>query len=156
MKDVESHLRPGVRDDYQASTYGDLWTGQYDDVYADVDDSIVNLLASLADPPKALELAIGTGRIALPLSDKGVTVTGIDISTEMVAKLKAKAGGEAIEVVMGDMADVGVEDSFPLIYLAFNTIFGLLTQENQVACFRNVSSHLEPLGRFVSIALCPI
>ena len=155
MRDVKGHLLPNVRDDYQASTYGDMWAGQYDDFYADLDDSVVDFLASLADPPKALELAIGTGRIALPLMAKGVAVTGIDVSSEMVAKLKAKAGGEAIEVVMGDMAKVDVDDTFPLIYLAFNTIFALLTQETQVECFRNVSSHLEPGGQFVIDCFVP-
>ena len=155
MRDAERDLRSDVRDDYQPSTYGALWAGQYDDFYADVDDSVIDFLASLADPPKALELAIGTGRIALPLSAKGVAVTGIDVSTEMVAKLKGKAGGEAIEVIMGDMADVDVDDSFPLIYLTFNTIFALLTQETQVECFRNVSSHLESGGRFVIDCFVP-
>ena len=110
---------------------------------------MVDLLTSFADPPKALEPAIGTVRIALPLSAKGVAFTGIDASAEMVAKLKAKAGGEAIEVVMRDMADVDVDDSFPLVYLAFNTIYALLTQERQVECFGNVLSHLDTGGRFV-------
>ena len=101
MRDVESHLGPIMRHDYQASTFGDLWPGQYDDFYSDVEDSMVDLLTSFADPPKALELAIGTGRITLPLSAKGVAVTGIDASSEMVAKLKAKAGERRLRLLWG-------------------------------------------------------
>ncbi|MGH3650049.1 MAG: class I SAM-dependent DNA methyltransferase, partial [Acidimicrobiia bacterium] len=107
------------------------------------------------DPPRALELAIGTGRIALPLRAKGVDVSGIDASEEMVARLRAKPGGEAISVTMGDFGQVHVEETFPLIYLTFNTMFALLTQEDQVTCFQNVADHLEPGGRFIIDCFVP-
>jgi SAM-dependent methyltransferase len=141
---------------YDEKTYGRHWAPYYDDIYASVEDSVIDLLARHAgEPPRALELAIGTGRIALPLAERGVDVSGIDISDEMVAKLRAKPGGDAIAVTMGDFGDVDVDATFPLIYLTFNTIFGLLTQERQVACFRNVAAHLEPGGRFVIDCFVP-
>lgn len=107
------------------------------------------LLAELADGGSALELAIGTGRIALPLRERGVPVLGIDLSEEMVARLRAKPGGDEIPVVIGDFATATVEGSFRLVYLVFNTIGNLTTQEAQVACFQNVAAHLEPGGRFL-------
>jgi SAM-dependent methyltransferase len=143
-------------DGYDETTYGRTWAPYYDDVFSDVDDSLIELLARHAGkPPRALELAIGTGRIALPLIDRGVEVVGIDSSPEMVAKLRSKPGGEDVEVVMGDFGDVGVEGEFPLIYLTFNTIFGLLSQERQVECFHNVAEHLEPGGRFIIDCFVP-
>lgn len=143
-------------DGYDETTYGRLWAPYYDHMYHDVEDSMIDLLARHAgDPPRALELAIGTGRIALPLRERGVDVSGIDISEEMVALLRAKAGGESVQVTFGDFGDVAVDDSFPLVYLAFNTIFGLLTQERQVECFENVASHLEPGGRFIIDCFVP-
>lgn len=141
---------------YDATTYGRIWSPYYDEIYADVDEAMIDLLARHAgDPPRALELAIGTGRIALPLRDKGVEVTGIDASEEMVSRMRSKPGGEAIKVSMGDFGDVDVDDEFPLIYLVFNTIFGLLTQDRQVECFQNVAQHLEPGGRFVIDCFVP-
>jgi SAM-dependent methyltransferase len=143
-------------DGYDEKTYGRTWAPYYDDLYRDVEDSVIDLLARHAGkPPRALELAIGTGRIALPLADRGVEVSGIDASEEMVAKLRAKPGGEAIAVTMGNFGRVGVEGTFPLVYLAFNTIFGLLTQEDQVSCFRNVAEHLDPGGRFIIDCFVP-
>jgi SAM-dependent methyltransferase len=100
-------------------------------------------------------LAIGSGRIAVPLREAGVSVTGIDSSEEMVARLRSKSGGEDIQVSMGDFADVDIADTFPLIYLTFNTFFGLMTQERQVECFHNVADHLEPGGRFVIDCFVP-
>jgi SAM-dependent methyltransferase len=141
---------------YDDTTYGRLWSPVYDDMYDTVDDAVIDLLERHAgQPPRALELAIGTGRVALPLRARGVEVSGIDISEEMVAKLRAKPGGEAIPVTMGDFADVAVDDAFPLIYLPFNTIFGLLSQERQVECFQNVAAHLEPGGRFILDCFVP-
>lgn len=143
-------------DGYDSQTYGQRWAPHYDELYSEVEDATIDLLARYAgEPPRALELAIGTGRIALPLRRRGVDVVGIDSSEEMVAKLRAKDGGEAIEVVMGDFGDVGIDAMFPLIYLAFNTIFGLLTQEDQIVCFRNVADHLEPGGCFVIDCFVP-
>ncbi len=112
-------------------------------------DATVDFLAAFAGSGPALELGIGTGRVALPLASRGVTVAGIDLSEEMVARLRAKPGGDAVEVAIGDFATTRVEGSFTLAYLVFNTIGNLTTQEAQVACFRNVASHLAPGGRFV-------
>jgi SAM-dependent methyltransferase len=109
----------------------------------------VELLAGLAGEGRALELGIGTGRIALPLAQRGVEVHGIDLSQAMVAKLREKPGGEKIPVTIGDFASTHVEGAFRLAYLVFNTINNLTTQAEQVACFRNVAAHLEPGGCFV-------
>jgi SAM-dependent methyltransferase len=135
---------------YDERTYGRSWAPYYDEIFSDVDDSMIDLLERHAgSPPRALELAIGTGRIAIPLAERGVEVTGIDVSREMVEKMRAKPGGEAIPVTIGDFADVSVDGEFPLIYLAFNTLFALPTQERQIECFQNVADHLEPGGRFI-------
>jgi SAM-dependent methyltransferase len=107
-----------------------------------------DFLAELAGDGSALELAIGTGRIALPLAERGVAVQGIDLSPDMVAQLRKKPGGE-ISVAIGDYATTRVEGTFSLVYLVFNTINNLRTQEAQVACFENAAAHLEPGGCFV-------
>lgn len=149
-------MRIGAVKGYDEQTYGRRWGPYYDELYAEVDDSMVDLLARHAGtPPRALELAIGTGRIALPLAERGVAVSGIDVSEEMVARLRDKPGGEGVPVTIGDFADVDVEETFPLIFLAFNTIFALLTQEHQVECFENVAAHLEPGGRFIIDCFVP-
>lgn len=141
---------------YDERTYGRAWAPYYDDIFDKVEESVIDLLERHAGkPPRALELAIGTGRIAIPLSERGVEVVGVDVSEEMVAKLRAKPGGEAIDVVMGDFADVPVEGEFPLAYLTFNTLFALLTQERQTECFENVADHLETGGRFILDCFVP-
>jgi len=127
---------------------------QYDQQCADMFepaalDPAVAFLAERAAGGPALEFAVGTGRIALPLSRRGVAVHGIDISEAMVARLRAKPGSDAIDVTIGDVAATQVPGAFRLVYLVFNTIMNLLTQEEQVACFENAASHLEPGGRFV-------
>jgi SAM-dependent methyltransferase len=104
----------------------------------------VDFLVEYAGPGRALELGIGTGRIALPLAQRGVPVHGIDLSKAMVARLRAKPGGDDIGVTIGDFATTTVDGSFSLAYLVFNTIMNLTTQAAQVACFRNVAAHLEP------------
>ena len=109
----------------------------------------VDFLAALVGDGRALELAIGTGRIALPLSARGVEVHGIDLSRAMVARLREKPGGDDIEVAIGDFTTTRVDGVFSLAYLVFNTINNLTTQAEQVACFRNVAAQLEPGGRFV-------
>jgi SAM-dependent methyltransferase len=109
----------------------------------------VDFLAGLAGAGRALELGIGTGRIALPLAARGVPVHGIDLSSAMVERLRAKPGGETIDVTIGDFSAARLEGSFSLAYLVFNTIENLTTQAAQVACFANVAAHLEPGGRFV-------
>jgi SAM-dependent methyltransferase len=109
----------------------------------------VDVLAELAGDGGALEFAIGTGRVALPLSDRGVPVSGIDLSTAMVDRLRAKNGAHRIEVTIGDMATTRVGDNFTLVYLLFNTIGNLNTQDAQLACFINAAAHLQPGGYFV-------
>ena len=109
----------------------------------------VELLAELAEGGPALELGIGTGRIALPLAQRGVAVHGIELSRAMADRLRAKPGGEDVGVTIGDFATATVERTFSLAYLVFNTIMNLTTQDEQVACFRNVAAHLRPGGRFV-------
>src|SRR5690348_13620274 len=109
----------------------------------------VDLLAELARGGAALELGIGTGRIALPLADRGVQVHGIDLSEAMVARLRAKPGGDRIGVTVGDFATTTVPGTFTVAYLVANTIMNLTTQDEQVACFQNAAAHLEPNGCFV-------
>jgi SAM-dependent methyltransferase len=113
-------------------------------------DPVVDFLADLAGDGAALELGIGTGRIALPLARRGVRVHGIDLSPAMVERLRAKAGDEHIDVAIGDFATTKVDGTFTLAYLVFNTIMNLTSQDEQVACFQNVASHLEPGGCFRS------
>jgi len=116
-------------------------------------DAVAGVLGGLAGGRagggRALELGIGTGRIALPLARRGVEVHGIDLSRAMVARLRAKPGGDAIPVTIGDFATEKAEGTFTLAYLVFNTIMNLNTQDAQVACFRNAAAHLEPGGCFV-------
>ena len=112
-------------------------------------NATVDFLADLANGGAALELGIGTGRIALPLSQRGVQVHGIDLSSAMVARLRAKTGAHDIDVTIGDFATTDVGRSFRLVYLVYNTIMNLTTQDEQVQCFRNVAAHLEPGGCFV-------
>jgi SAM-dependent methyltransferase len=109
----------------------------------------VAFLAQQAQGGPALELAIGTGRIALPLAAQGIRVDGVDISPAMVAELRAQPGGEALAVTIGDFADVPVDGNYRLIFVVWNTFFNLLTQEDQVRCFANVAAHLEAGGVFV-------
>ena len=116
---------------------------------ADVVGPAVDLLAGLAGEGRALELAIGTGRVALPLAARGVPVAGIDLSGAMVARLRAKPGGDRIDVTIGDLATTRVGGRFCVVYLVFNTIMNLTTQAAQVACFMNAAAHLEPGGCFV-------
>ena len=141
--------------DYEAVSYGEMWGPYYDDIHVGIDSEVKLLVEYVGDPARALELGVGTGRVAIPLAQAGVSVTGIEISPDMIQRLRAKPGGDAIEIVQGDFAEVPVEDSFPLIYLPFNTLFTLLTQERQVECFRNVAERLEPGGRFVLDTFAP-
>ena len=142
--------------DYDISTYGDRIADVYDEWHAELDPTeAVALLAELAGGGPVLELAIGTGRVALPLAEQGLEVHGIDASEAMVAKLREKPGGDRIPVTMGDFADVAVEGCYPLIFVAFNTFFALLTQDDQVRCFENVAAHLTEDGAFVMEAFVP-
>jgi SAM-dependent methyltransferase len=134
--------------------FGDKVAARYDESSSDwfgteVLDPTVEFLAELAGNGPALELGIGTGRVALPLAKKGIRVHGIDLSAAMVARLRAKSGGDGIKVAIGDFATTRVSGSFSLAYLVFNTITNLTTQDAQSECFANVAEHLEPGGRFV-------
>lgn len=112
-------------------------------------DASVALLADLAGDGPALEFAIGTGRVALPLAARGVPVTGIELSRAMVARLREKPGGADLDVAIGDMSSLRVPGEFSLVYLVFNTVHNLVTQDAQVACFENAAAHLRPGGRFL-------
>ena len=140
--------------DEEDGYFGERVAATYDDPSAEmfqpgVVDAAAEVLAELAGGGRALELGIGTGRIALPLARRGVPVSGIDLSRAMVDRLRAKRGGAQIDVTIGDFATARAEGRFTLAYLVFNTIMNLTTQEAQVACFRNVAAHLEPGGCFV-------
>ena len=134
--------------------FDDRVAARYDESSAEmfapaVVEPAVDFLADLAANGRALELGIGTGRIAVPLARRGVPVHGIDLSTSMVERLREKPGAEDIGVTIGDFATTRVEGSFSVAYLVFNTIMNLTTQDAQVACFRNVAAHLESGGCFV-------
>jgi SAM-dependent methyltransferase len=146
--------------DYGPDTYGERWASVYDDWvarYAMTSDAegVAERLADLAGDGPALELAVGSGRVALPLVARGVDVHGIDASPAMLERLRAKPGGEQVHVTVGDFADVAVEGRYSLIFVVFNTLFALLSQEDQVRCFANVAEHLTDDGVFVIEAFVP-
>jgi SAM-dependent methyltransferase len=143
--------------DYEpAPSFGEDVATRYDDLAQRGDEiATVAFLARLAEGGPALELAIGTGRIALPLAAQGIRVDGIDLSPAMVARLRAKPGGDQIAVTLGDFADVAVTGRYRLIYIVFNTLFNLLTQDMQVRCFENVAAHLTDDGAFVVEGMVP-
>ena len=136
----------GYFDERVAASYDESEAEMFDPA---VVEPVVELLVELAGGGRALELGIGTGRIALPLARRGVPVHGIELSRAMVARLRAKPGGEDIGVTIGDFATTKAGGTFSVAYLVFNTISNLTTQAAQVACFRNVAAHLEPSGCFV-------
>lgn len=143
--------------EYDPATYGDRIADVYDEWFGipgDAEDA-VSFLAELAGRGPALELGIGTGRVALPLAQRGIEVHGIDASEAMVERLRAKPGGAGLSVSIGDFADVGVEGCFSLVYVVFNTFFALLSQEDQVRCFANVAQRLQDGGAFVVEAFVP-
>lgn len=134
--------------------YGERVADRYDASIADtfepaIVEPTVSFLAHLAGGDPVLELGVGTGRIALPLSERGLAVHGIDLSPAMIAKLQAKAGAERIGVTVGDFAHTRIPETFGLVYVTYNTIMYLTTQDEQVACFRNAAEHLKPGGNFV-------
>src|SRR5438445_10892292 len=148
--------RIGFMENYEPiMSFGEAIAEIYDDVPRGDEVATVAFLEQLAGGGPALELAIGTGRIALPLAARGVRVDGIDISPAMVAKLRAKPGGDEISVTIGDFADVPVAGTYQLVFVVFNSLFNLLTQEDQVRCFENVAAHLTDDGSFVVEALSP-
>ena len=147
MTDDDGHFGEAV-----ASTYDESSDTMFDPA---VVGPTVDFLARLAGGGRALELGIGTGRIALPLAARGVAVHGIDLSMAMVDRLRAKPGAEGIGVTIGDFSTAKIDGTFRLAYLVFNTIMNLTTQAAQVACFRNVAEHLEAGGCFVIETMVP-
>jgi hypothetical protein len=128
--------------EYDPATYGDRMADVYDEWFGipgDAEDA-VSFLAELAGRGSALEL--GTGRVALPLAERGIEIHGIDASEAMVERLRAKPGGAGVSASIGDFADVGVEGRFSLVYVVFNTFFALLSQEDQALCLANVAQRL--------------
>ena len=148
-----------MTEDYTDATYGDRIADIYDVRYleplAGDTAEAVSFLRDLAGDGPALELGIGTGRVAVPLTDAGVEVHGLDTSEAMVAKLREKPSGDRIHTSLGSFADFTLETRFPLIYVVFNTFFSLLTQDEQVSAFRSVARHLTPSGTFVMQAFVP-
>jgi SAM-dependent methyltransferase len=142
-------------DAYAADTYGDKIASVYDELYPGYDETAIHRLAELSRGGRVLELGIGTGRFALPLQGMGVEVHGIDASQAMIDQLRAKPDGERIPVTVGDFSAVEVVGEYALIFVVFNTLFGLLTQEDQIRCFENVARHLTPEGVFVIEAFVP-
>ncbi|MET9297984.1 class I SAM-dependent methyltransferase [Micromonospora aurantiaca] len=135
--------------------FGRLWAATYDGPGNPDPAPAVDFLAPLAEGGPVLELAVGTGRVALPLAARGLTVEGVEASPEMVAHLRAKPGGADMPVTVGDMADVPVPGPYRLVFLVFNTLFNLVSEERQAACFRNVARVLAPGGAFVIETFVP-
>jgi SAM-dependent methyltransferase len=144
-------MSDGYFDTGVAATYDD----DIDSSDSKIVDPVVDFLAELAGGGRALEFGVGTGRIALPLAMKGIEVHGIDLSQAMLAKLTEKTGGDRIYVTQGDFVTTSCEGPFALVYLIFNTIMNLTTQDEQVRCFQNAALHLEPGGRFVIEVMVP-
>ena len=144
--------------DYDPASFGKHWAPIYDDFYSTMPDEkdCVDCLASLVGPGPALELGIGSGRVALPLARRGTKVHGIEGSPEMVDKLRQKPGGEGLLVKVGDLADVAVDHQYTLIFAVFNTLFYVSNQKDQVRCFANVARRLSPNGLFIVEAAVPV
>ena len=141
--------------DYTVSTFGESIADQYDSLFSDVDPNQIDRLCELSGDGKVFELGIGTGRIALPLLERGVEIHGIDASPAMLEKLKLKDKDGIIPVQIGSFAEFEVNEKFDLIFVVFNTFFGLLTQEEQTSCFKCVSKTLKPNGKFLIEAFVP-
>ncbi len=144
-----------MRDYLPMDSFGADSAAVYDDQPRGDETETVDFLQELAGSGPVLELAIGTGRIALPLAQRGVRVDGIDLSEAMVARLRLKPGGDELSVVIGDFADVPIDGEYRLIYVVYNTFHNLLTQDDQVRCFENVAKHLSPDGCFLIEAGLP-
>lgn len=145
-------MKDNFFDDDVAEGYDDDESGEFAPA---VVDSIVSFLAAWAPNGSALELGVGTGRIALPLRERGLHVEGIDLSSAMVGQMKKKPGGGDIRVVLGDFATTAMDRTFDLVFIVFNTIMNLTSQQEQVACFANAASHLTPGGVFVVEVMIP-
>ncbi len=145
-----------MRDVDDPSYYGEVWADVYDEEHGRMDPTpAVDTVVELAGERRVLELGIGTGRVAIPAAARGVQIEGVDASPSMVRHLREKPGGEHIPVTMGDMATMPLGGPFGLVFVVFNTFFSLMTQERQLACFRNVAAALGPKGRFVLECFVP-
>jgi SAM-dependent methyltransferase len=144
-----------IDQDYNEATYGNSIAEVYDEWYPEPPADMIRTLTDLAGAGPALELGIGTGRVALPLLSGGVEIHGIDASEAMVARLKSRPGGDRIPVTIGNFADVAVDENYSMIFVVFNTFFSLLSQEEQVKCFANIAGRLRPEGLFVIEAFIP-
>lgn len=134
---------------HPASSFGEHVAAQYDDHLRGDEESAAVFLSALAQGRPALEFAIGTGRIAIPLAKKGVQVDGIELSPHMAERLRAKMGDDSINVIIGDMSTTTTKKRYGLVYLVYNTIFNLLTADDQIRCFQNAAQHLTADGHFV-------
>jgi SAM-dependent methyltransferase len=152
---IRVNLRLMLNDSYTHETYGECVADDYDNWYQDFDQDAIAMLAELTRDGRALELGIGTGRIALPLMARNVAVHGLDASPSMVAQMRAKPNGDRVPINFGNFADVAADGQFTLVYVVFNTFFALTSQEEQVRCFRNVAAHLTPDGCFLIEAFVP-
>jgi SAM-dependent methyltransferase len=140
---------------YSASTFGELIADQYDSFFSYIDPNLIDRLYELSGNGKVFELGIGTGRIALPLLERGIEIHGIDASPAMLEKLKQKDKNGEIPVQIGNFAEFERDEKYDLIFVVFNTIFGLLTQQEQISCFKCVSKALKPNGKFLIEAFVP-
>ena len=141
--------------DYIATTFGESIADQYDTLFPHIDPDMLDRLYELSGNGKVLELGVGTGRVALPLSERGVEIHGIDISPDMLEKLKLKDIKGKIPLRTGSFADLQTDEKYDLIFVVFNTFFGLLTQKDQTSCFKSVANILEPNGKFLIEAFVP-
>ena len=157
MADRPEAREPRAARPYDVSTYGERIAEVYDQspTLPATTERAVEFLAAAAGRGPILELGIGTGRLALPLVQRGFVVHGIDASPAMVARLRAKPGGDRVTIAMGDFADMPIAGRFSLIFVAFNTFFGLLTQEAQIRCVAGIAEHLTDDGLFVLEAFVP-
>jgi SAM-dependent methyltransferase len=145
-----------MKDFDPATSFGPNVAAAYDEQPRGDEEAAVTFLSGLAEGRRALEFAVGTGRIALPLAAKGIQVDGIEISAAMVERLRVKPGGDQIHVTMGDMSSDTTGKRYGLVYLVFNTIFNLLTADDQINCFQNAARHLDTGGTFVVEAALPL
>jgi SAM-dependent methyltransferase len=144
-----------MSEQYDESTYGDRIAEVYDEWHTSAPAEMLAALKELAGAGPALELGVGTGRVALPLAAQGLEIHGIDASEAMVTKLRAKPGGDSIPVTFGNFAEVGAGGDYSLVFVVFNTFFALSSQEEQVQCFANVARRLRPGGLFLIEAFVP-
>lgn len=144
-----------MTDDYDAATYGERIAEKYDEWYSTHDEDVVDRIFEMSNKGSVLELGIGTGRIAIPLAQRGIDVAGVDSSRSMVQKLKSKKGGRKIPVKIEDFSSFTISEKFDVVFVIFNTIFALQSQDEQISCFKCVHKTLKDKGKFVIEAFVP-